>query len=271
MTRGLLKTGFALLIIAFVLIGISYSVLRANSVRSPELREGRMLVTEQRKLGAAIRSLDVSGPVTVTLRQGSTPGLTIKCEQRLLENIDTTTFGTNLHLGVRGMLLHHRQPIRIEVVLPSLENLNLNGSGSVTANGFSGERIGVQLNGTGNLKFNGRYKEVAVSLQGSGDLDYSSGVLADHVVVDMTGPGTLTLAGMSQSLRVQQTGSGTVRARHLEAEEVTAEQGGSGQTSVHANRVITLTQHGSGSIDVWGEPRTRTINRTGNGDIEFHR
>ena len=58
------------------------------------------------------------------------------------------------------MLLHHRNPLQVVLVLPSLESVSINGSGASTVNGFIGDKADVQLHGSGNLKFNGRYREV---------------------------------------------------------------------------------------------------------------
>ncbi|HZX25935.1 MAG TPA: head GIN domain-containing protein [Telluria sp.] len=269
--RGLIKTGFALLVLAFVLIGISYSMLRANGVRAPGLREGRVIVSDTRAIDKSVRSVDLNGPIVLTLRQGSTPSLVVKGEKRLLGNIDTTVEGENIHIGVSGMLLHHRQPIRVELTLPALENLALNGSSSASVNGFAGEHVQLMLRGSGSIKFNCRYKEVLASLHGSGDMDISSGIVADRIIAEVAGTGTVTLAGTAKEMHVDQTGSGTLDAQHLEADRVSVDQKGSGHASVHARETAVLAVRGSGEIDVYGEPRERTITRTGSGDVNFVR
>eukprot|EP01032_Pedospumella_encystans_P029424 gene29425-33229_t len=48
-------------------------------------------------------------------------------------------------------------------------------SGDCTVNGFSGEKLSVQVHGPGNLNFNGRFKKVDAGLHGSGDLTLNTG------------------------------------------------------------------------------------------------
>ena len=54
-------------------------------------------------------------------------------------------------------------------MLPSIDDIAVHGSGDSTINGFSGERIEVDLNGSGNVKFNGRFSEVKAGIHGSGE------------------------------------------------------------------------------------------------------
>ena len=69
--RSLLRVGLSLLVLAFVLIGLSYSVLRAQGVSTPA--EGRALASETRTVDAAIRVVELSGPIDLTLRHGARP------------------------------------------------------------------------------------------------------------------------------------------------------------------------------------------------------
>src|SRR6478672_2502934 len=128
--RALIKTGFALLLLALLLIGASYSMLRAQGVGAGNSSPGsRLVATEKRSLGASVAQVEVSGPINLTLRQGPSASLEVRGEQRLLANVDTTVDGDTLHIGPRGILLRHRQPIDVTLVLPTLEHLNLSGSG----------------------------------------------------------------------------------------------------------------------------------------------
>jgi hypothetical protein len=110
--RGLFKVGFGLLVLALLLIGASYSMLRAQGTSGGAASPGsRLLATEKRTLGASVSEIELSGPINLTLRQGSAASLEVRGEQRLLANVDTTVEGNTLHIGPRGILLRHRQPI----------------------------------------------------------------------------------------------------------------------------------------------------------------
>ncbi|MES2129220.1 MAG: DUF2807 domain-containing protein, partial [Pseudomonadota bacterium] len=182
--RALLKVGFSLLVLAFLLIGVSYSMLRAQGISGPSNPAGRLVASEFRPVNKNIVAVELSGPIDMTLRQGATASLTVRGEQRLLGNVETTTEGGILHIGTKGMLLHHRQPLKVELVLPAIEMLSIHGSGDSTINGFAGDKLQVDLHGSGNVVFNGRYKDISAGVHGSGELELNGGN-SDSVDVEL--------------------------------------------------------------------------------------
>lgn len=267
--RGLMKVGFSLLMLAFVLIGVSYGLLRAQGVARPTNAEGRMVASETRSVGKDVTTVELSGPINLTLRQSMTPSLEVRGEQRMLGNVETTSEGDTLHIATRGIVLRHREPLQVTLSLPSLEELRVDGSGDSSVSGFSGERIEVQLDGSGRIKFNGRFRHVATGLHGSGDLEISAGS-SDKVEAEVMGSGNMTLVGSARELRTEITGSGELDAQHLRADTVSVKQQGSGNTRVQARRAVAVALSGSGDVDVYGNPNARSISRTGSGDARFN-
>ena len=267
--RALIKTGFALLLLALLLIGASWSMLRAQGNSAGAASPGsRLVATEKRTLGASIGEVEVSGPINLSLRQGTSASLEVRGEQRLLANVDTTVDGNTLHIGPRGILLRHRQPIEVTLVLPALEHLTLGGNGQHTVSGFSGERIELNVNGSAGLHFNGRYREIDASLLGSGDIDITGGS-ADRVTADVKGTGHMTLVGGARELHAEVAGAGELDARHLRAAEVDLVHHGSGSSAVYASKRVNVEMSGSGSITVFGNPDRREVSRNGSGSVSF--
>lgn len=265
--RALLKTGFFLLLIAFGLIGASYTLLRAQGSGGPASPGSRLVASERRPVAAGIDSVDLSGPLNLTLRQGP-PGLEVRGEQRLLANIDTASDGGVLHIGPRGILLRHRQPIEVILTLPALRSLSVNGSGSHTVSGFAGERIELALGGSGGMRFNGRYRDITASLQGSGDLDVTGGS-SERVAASMMGSGRLTLVGSSRELQAHVNGSGDFDARHLQADAVHLTHVGSGDSALYARRDADVRLTGSGDVVIHGNPERHEVSRNGSGSVVF--
>src|SRR5881398_2358210 len=116
--RALLKVGFSLLLLAFLLIGVSYSMLRAQVASGAATAVSRLVASETRPLARAVGIVELTGPFNLTLRQGPTPKLEVRGEQRVLANVDTSLDGDTLHIAPRGILLRHRQPIEVLVTLP---------------------------------------------------------------------------------------------------------------------------------------------------------
>jgi len=268
--RALLKTGFGLLVLALLLIAAFYSVLRAHGAGGASASPGsRLVATEKRPLGASIGTVDLSGPINLTLRQGTAATLEVRGEQRLLANVDTTVEGGVLHIGPRGILLRHRQPIEVTLVLPALEHLNISGSGETTVSGFSGERIDLNVDGPAGLRFNGRYREIDTTLHGSGEVELTGGN-CERVNAEVKGTGRMTLVGASRALNAEITGSGELDARHLRAEDATLTHNGSGSSAVYATRQAQVTLAGSGEATIYGNPDRRAVSRDGSGSVSFH-
>lgn len=264
--RTLIRVGFSLLVLAFVLIGLSYTVLRAQGVAVRT--EGRSVMTDARTLDRKVSKIELNAPVDLEVRYGPQPGLVVRGEERLLQNIETVANGDTLRIGTRGLLLRHRQPLEVEVTLPMLEALSVDGSGDTRVNGFSGERISVSLNGSGSVEFNGRYREARAALHGSGDLSLDAGN-SDSIEAELMGSGAISLAGATRHFKLEASGSGTLDAQRLRAEEAQLRQTGSGNASITVRDTVTAAVSGSGDIEVHGEPRQRSISRTGSGTVRF--
>lgn len=266
--RSLLKAGLGLLLLAFVLIALFYGMLRAQGTTRPSNPEGRMVASETRKVAGGVTTINLGGPIDMTLRQGAVPSLTVRGEQRLLGNVETISEGTTLNIDTKGMLLHHKQPLQVVLVLPALDSVRIRGSGDSTVNGFSGEKLELQLHGSGNVKFNGRYREIEAGLQGSGDIELNGGN-SDKVDVNVVGSGSMTVVGAAKAFKVVQMGSGDLDAEHLSADDVTIELMGSGSAVVQARKNASVNLRGSGDITVHGNPDERNVTRNGSGDVSF--
>jgi hypothetical protein len=266
--RALLKVGFTLLLIAFLLIGVSYSMLRAHGTNGPSNPGSRLLTTEHRTLARPVPKGALTGPDNVTMRPGPTQSLEVRGEQRMLPKNYTTVDGDMLHIGPRGILLRHRTPIEVTVTLPALESLSVNGSGDHTVSGFAGDHLDVALDGSGRMRFNGRYREIMAAIHGSGDMELTGGT-SDTVDAAVIGSGRLTLVGSTRALHAELRGSGDLDARHLRADEVDLAQQGSGDSAVYARKRLQAELVGSGDARVYGNPDERSVKREGSGSVSF--
>ena len=267
--KRLLKTGLSLFLLALVLIALSYTALRAKGVNNPSSAAGRAVRSETREVSAKITQIDLNGPIDLTLRRGATPSLTVSGEQRLLANVETRIDGDTLHIGPKGMLFHHRQPLQVELVLPSLAKLEIHGSGDSVVSGFSGDSLVLELVGSGDLKFTGRYRQLNASVQGSGDIELHGGN-SDSVSLSLMGSGNIKASGNTVRLTLDLAGSGDIDAEHLAADQAKVSVQGSGQAAVFVRNDADLTLRGNGDIQVYGNPHQRATQRTGSGEVTWH-
>jgi hypothetical protein len=263
-----MKIGTSLLLLAFLLIGVSYSMLRAYGNTRAANAGGRTLAGETRKIDSDVTVIDLNGPIDLTLTQGPVASLKVRGEQRLLGNVETVQDGDTLRIGTKGMLLLHRRPLQVLLTLPSLTELTVHGSGDTTVNGFSGEKFDLQLHGSGNVTFNGRYRQLAAGVHGSGDLNLNAGN-SENIELEMVGSGQITSSGSCKTLNAELTGSGGLDAEHLASDKVSVNLKGSGTTNVFAKQSADLVLRGSGDIRVYGNPDNRNVSRTGSGEVTW--
>lgn len=266
--RSLMKVGFSLLVLAAVLVALSYSMLKASGTVSAA--EGRVVAHDTRPVPAGVEIVEVDGPINLNLRYGATPMLRVSGEQRMLGNVEVQGDGNVLRIGIRGIVLRHREPLTVDLTLPALSSVRIDGSGDSSINGFSGDEIAVQLNGSGSVRFNGRFRTAKVGLSGSGDLDVNGGAAMDRVETRLMGSGRITVVGTARELDASTTGSGHLDAEHLRAEEVTVNQTGSGDSSVQARSKVKVSLSGSGDVEVYGNPGERSTSRAGSGSVSYH-
>ena len=266
--RSLIKAGVGLLLLAFVLIGVSYSMLRANGVQAGARLDRRAVASETRVLARGIDTVELSGPIDLTLRYGPTASMSVKGEARLLANIDTFQQGDVLHIGTKGMVLRHREPLQVVLVLPAVGRVIVDGSGDSVITGLSGDAITLELTGSGSIKFNGRYQRVDASVRGSGDLDLNTGN-SEEITLTQESSGNITAVGSARKLAIRKEGSGELDAQHLRADHVTVKQTGSGDSVVLARETIAVEMTGSGDVRVRGGPRVQSVARTGSGEVTF--
>ncbi|MEM8516015.1 head GIN domain-containing protein [Janthinobacterium sp. CAN_S7] len=267
--KRLFNVGLSMLVLAMVLIALSYAALRAKGISNPSSAAGRAVRSETRPISAGINSIDLAGPIDLVLRRGATPSMKVNGEQRLLSNVATSADGTTLHIGPKGMLFHHRQPLQVELVLPSLVRVEVHGNGDSKITGFSGDSFILELTGSGDVSFTGRYKQVQATVNGSGDLDINAGN-SDSVVLEMVGSGRIAASGNTKFLRADLSGSGDIDAEHLSADKASVNLQGSGQSTIFVRDATNLSLRGSGDIHVHGNPRQRDAQKNGSGDIIWH-
>lgn len=266
--RALMRVGLALLLLAAVLVALSYSMLRATGTSTAA--ERREVAQETRPVPPGIEMVEVDGPIDLNLRYGARPALHVSGEQRMLGNVEVTNEGKVLHIGIRGMVLRHREPLVVDLTLPALAAVRIDGSGDSNINGFSGDTIVLELNGSGSVRFNGRYRSATAALSGSGDLDVNAGAATDRIETRLMGSGHITVVGSARELDASTSGSGRLDAEHLRAEEVRVSQSGSGDSTVQARGKVKVSLSGSGDVEVYGNPAERSVSRAGSGSVVYH-
>ena len=166
-------------------------------------------VASETRSVSGFTGIDLSGTGEVIIEQGGSESLTVEADDNVLPVLTSEVEGSVLRLGRKPRTtVNTRNPIRYRVTLPVLTSLELSGSGSVTAEGLQLDALRVDISGSGTVSLAGSADEQTVEMSGSGRYD-AAGLSSRSVEVDISGSGEATVA-VTEQLRVDISGSGTV-------------------------------------------------------------
>lgn len=151
---------------------------------------------------------------------------------------------------------NNSQDMVINVVMPSIEGMQINGSGDAEIVGVNSASLDLGINGSGDMVVSGKAEELDISINGSGDISMDE-VDGKNVEISINGSGDVMFnGGTCQTLEIDIHGSGDVEAKNMKCQDVNVEVSGSGNSEVYASNSLTFDSHGSGNVDVYGKPKS---------------
>lgn len=202
------------------------------------------MVSEERELSAVTALvLDTHGDVTIT--EGE-PGLVIHARASVLDRLTSDVRDGALVLGLKpGTVPFGWGEVRYELTLPSLDRVEINGSGDVDSVVSGGD--------------------LSIRISGSGDVEVA-GIDAALVEIAIDGSGDVSLGGTAVEQRIEIDGSGDIDNEDLRSERATVAINGSGEVSVYVTGKLDIEISGSGSVRYSGSPDVRS-DVSGSGEV----
>jgi len=213
------------LLVAAILIALLVDRIFYSS-SSPAGTGSGVAATQGRSL-PSFGDVDLAGANNVIVHVGARQSVIVHADNNLLSRVTTRVRSGSLVIGTTPGTLNAKSPMFVDVNLPSLSALRLQGDGNITVAGIN-----------------------------SGSL---SAVIA--------GSGTITASGTTTRLDVAISGSGTAQLDQLIARDATASIPGSGTIMLSATRSLNASVPGSGTILYHGNPHHVTTRVTGSGTI----
>ena len=189
--------------------------------------------------------------VTVTVDRDAEPSVVVAGDDNIVPLVIVEARGGTLHVEVDGSY-STRNPLGVEITLPSLDAARLSGSGGLAVDGVDADSFAAELAGSGDLELVGvRVGTLTATLAGSGDLSVDG--TADDAKLYLAGSGDLDAAKLDAgTLEVDVAGSGNVAARAAGSADVSI--AGSGDVDLTAGPAAAVTQsvvrqrHRSGNL-----------------------
>ena len=168
--------------------------------------------------------LEVSAELSYVV--GDLPArLVVFAPENILPLLSTKVEDGQLVVRLEGCLSLDR-PIKLHAGGPSLDALRVTGSGFIDAVGLYGKSLRVKVSGSGKVLATGQLTTVRADVSGSGAVDLS-GLKAVELEVNVSGSGSVD-AHASEAAMVDVSGSGTVRVAGSPSERDVSKSG-SGQ------------------------------------------
>jgi len=208
--------------------------------------EGEGPVTEEMRDLKPFNEIELDILANVYLYQDTGFAFKMSAQENLHKHIETRVSGDKLNIGIRESCYRSEEEVRIEISMPGLEKVELNGSGSI---------IGV-------TRF--EIEDLEIDISGSGDIRFD--LIGEKIEVDIAGSGDIQLKGTTQKFKGDITGSGNIGAENLTTYKSDIDISGSGNCSVYAHDYLKISVTGSGDVIYGGTPEIKS-HITGSGSV----
>ncbi len=201
---------------------------------------------------SGFHAVNVAGSFDVLIKQGSTESVVVDAPADVISYVLTEVNGGTLKIYTKDTKdgwrnLFNNKKIVVYVTVKTVDAISLTGSGDVDfKNGLTANSLKLSLTGSG---------------------DVSGKVSAKSLEASVTGSGDMKVWGRAETSSVNLTGSGDYSGSDLTTTNTSASIGGSGDVSVNASGNLQARVAGSGDIHYSGHPKNVTKSKSGSGDI----
>ncbi len=217
-----------------------------DSFIGPGERGSGNMVTETREV-SNFRSVEISYPAAVFIRQGSAESLEIEAEDNLLPNLKTEVKNGRLEIFYRrenGKHVNPTETVRITIVVKDLDDVDFSSAGELIIEQLKADSLGVSLSGAGNLELDG--------------------IEVNALQVDLSGAGSGTASGVADDLDLSISGFGDFDAGDLHSQEARVDISGAGSATVWVDEELDASVSGAGSVNYYGSAAvTRRVSGVG--------
>jgi hypothetical protein len=173
---------------------------------------GSGILNHEERVVQEFTVIEVVGSADVSITIGKQQSLIVEADENILPVIETNVSNKKLIIGAKPLTsISISHPIRVTVVVKSLDVVRVSGSGNITIHNLAGKTVKFDLPGSGNLTAAGTADQVIASIGGSGNI-LCGGLEARSATVKLSGSGNVKVFA-SDSLDASIGGSGTIQYR----------------------------------------------------------
>jgi hypothetical protein len=171
----------------------------------------RRSVTTETRAVASFDAIEFEGDARLEISVGEPAEVVIRGQPGVVKSTLTRVAGNTLHIEVGRKNWNwskDRQRLTLQIKVPQLRSLRLDGGNVVRLKGFKGGESSISVNGAASIRASGELDQLTVHLAGAGHADLSR-LAANAAKVTVDGVGSV-LVNSKESLDATMNGVGAI-------------------------------------------------------------
>jgi hypothetical protein len=193
---------------AFALVACEDVTIKIGNKNSVK---GSGVAASETRAMSPFTGVDLAGVGKLVLKVGDGANYAVKitADDNLLALVETKVTGDTLTIHLKDSVsLTNSVGFTYEVTAPKIEKIESSGAASIDGSGFNGGKLAVDVSGVGSVKLAGRVEEFRADLSGAGSLNTTS-LVAEDVRVDLSGVGSADVRA-DRRIRANVSGLGSI-------------------------------------------------------------
>lgn len=180
-------------------------------------------------------SVKLAGVGSLKVDQTGEESVRIEADDNLFEYLRVELRGSELYLGLEHRVnLRSPYTLKFFVTARDIDAIALSGSGYISTSGIQGERLQLDLSGSGDLDAGplAIRQDLSMRISGSGDAEFDT-IQADTTEMTISGSGKIRADEIkARQIGYRISGSGDIRVRGIDTESVETRVSGSGDVEL---------------------------------------
>jgi len=170
----------------------------------------------------------------VTVKPGTTPGVSLTVDDNLVEYLDVSTSGDRLNLRLKSNTNVRNATLKAVVTVPELTSLDLSGASKGRLEGCrSAKKLDIDVSGASRLE---------------GDLE------SGDMHMGLSGASHASLKGTAGNLRLNVSGASHADLEELQIKDANVDVDGASHATVHPSGNLQARASGASSVQYAGQP-----------------
>ncbi|MBC8063435.1 MAG: DUF2807 domain-containing protein [Chlorobia bacterium] len=216
--------------LAFILVGIvaasGCSKLFGPRVTDSGKQGSRTVAVGKGKALESFKRVESRGSFDVEIKQGPQSDVVVEGDESIIKIVRLKVDGDTLIVDTQGSFSTSTRLV-VKITMPTVEGVEMDGSGEATLTNVSGDKLDLDISGSGEIVASGKVKDLSARISGSGDIDATALESVD-AKTNVSGSGSIRVFA-TKSLDADIAGSGGIQYKG--SPQVKKDISGSGDVS----------------------------------------